>query len=170
MRRPSASVTAIRTASCTTWLLVRISPSGVNTNPDPPPRRSRGSPERVRPAALMHFNIHDRRTHALDRARHCRRIGVEQGIVVSAAVARRRARLGASFHPRVLRQWSHYRGIGKIRDKTLHPVGSCRIDADRSTQDSRLRDSKARSRMQVTEAAERRKNAAHRASRGKPTQ
>ena len=38
-------------ASCTTWLLVRIRPSGVKTNPEPPPWRSRGSPERVRPAA-----------------------------------------------------------------------------------------------------------------------
>ncbi len=48
-RRPSASVTSIRVASCTTWLLVRINPSGVNTKPEPPPRRSRGSPERGSP-------------------------------------------------------------------------------------------------------------------------
>src|SRR6266545_3793530 len=36
-RRPSASVTSIRSAPCTTWLLVRIKPSGVMMKPDPLP-------------------------------------------------------------------------------------------------------------------------------------
>ena len=74
-------VTAMRTASWTTWLLVRIRPSGVKTNPEPPPRRSCGSPERVRPARLMHFDIHHRRAHALDRAGYRGRIRIQQGIV-----------------------------------------------------------------------------------------
>jgi hypothetical protein len=33
------------------------------------------------PGGLMHFNIHHRRTHALNRAGHRGGIGVEQGIV-----------------------------------------------------------------------------------------
>src|SRR5213592_1826138 len=36
---PSAKVALMRLAPCTTWLLVRSSPSGVNANPDPVPRR-----------------------------------------------------------------------------------------------------------------------------------
>ena len=47
---PSASVTSMRVASCTTWLLVRIKPSGCKTKPEPPPRRSRGSPRPARPS------------------------------------------------------------------------------------------------------------------------
>ena len=51
--RPSGNDKAIREASCTTWLFVSTSPSGLNTNPDPPPCRSRGSPLRARPAVCV---------------------------------------------------------------------------------------------------------------------
>ena len=46
MFRPSARVTSILSALCTTWLLVRMKPSGVKMKPEPlprPPRRARGS-------------------------------------------------------------------------------------------------------------------------------
>src|SRR5512143_307648 len=47
-RRPSWSTTLNFDAPCTTWLLVSTKPSGVNTNPEPPPSRWR--PERPRRA------------------------------------------------------------------------------------------------------------------------
>jgi hypothetical protein len=52
IRRPSVVVIAMRDASCTTWLFVRISPSGVKINPEPPPCCSRRSPDRDRPGVL----------------------------------------------------------------------------------------------------------------------
>ena len=44
--------------------------------------------------ALVHFNIHHRRTHALDRTSHSRRISVEEGGIRTATVrvARRASR------------------------------------------------------------------------------
>jgi len=38
IERPSGSATLTCAAPSTTWLLVRIRPSGVKTTPDPPPR------------------------------------------------------------------------------------------------------------------------------------
>src|SRR5262249_10764092 len=43
--RPSESVTPSLLAPCTTWLLVKIKPSGVNTKPEPLPRNSAGRRE-----------------------------------------------------------------------------------------------------------------------------
>src|SRR5438094_760504 len=47
-RRPSAKAASIRVASCTTWLFVRMKPSGVNTNPEPWPGSSRAGGAHVR--------------------------------------------------------------------------------------------------------------------------
>ena len=70
------------------------------------------------PSRLMHLNIHHRRAHAFNRTSDSRRIRVEQGTVISAPW--RDGGPSRSLVPShaILRQWSHYRGIGKIRDKT----------------------------------------------------
>jgi len=44
--------------------VVRINPSGVNTNPEPPPWRSRGSPERL--SGLCDADLHYRKDDLLE--------------------------------------------------------------------------------------------------------
>ena len=50
--RPSGKLTVICVASCTTWLLVKMNPSGAITNPEPLPPISR-APCRLRRCCLM---------------------------------------------------------------------------------------------------------------------
>ena len=76
----------MRVASCTTWLLVRIRPSGVNTKPEPPPCRSRGSPERLL-RRLRDIDLDYRRAELLRSAHDRLRVGIEQGGIVQSAAS-----------------------------------------------------------------------------------
>ena len=83
--RPSESVTPSLVAPCTTWLLVKIKPSGVKTNPEPLPRTSAGrrdgDPCRLS-AIVPHFDIDYRRADFLRRSGHRSGISVQQAVVV----------------------------------------------------------------------------------------
>ena len=71
----------IAPAPCTTWLLVRISPSGATTTPEPlPPREGPpgiGDRIRSRPRRARHLDMHHGGTHELDGADDRARIGIE---------------------------------------------------------------------------------------------
>ena len=58
-----------------TWLLVRISPSGETTNPDPVP----SAPASVAHAGDLH--VHHRRRHRVDGVDNGARIGIEEVFV-----------------------------------------------------------------------------------------
>ena len=62
-----------------TWLLVRISPSGDTTTPEPVPSA------RLPVAHGCDLYVHDRRRHRVDGVDNCARIGIQQVVVSEGA-------------------------------------------------------------------------------------
>jgi hypothetical protein len=81
---PSAVVTAMRAAAPAapaTWLLVRMSPSGATTTPEPVPPRARSLPPPRRGRARGHGKADHGRADAVDDVDDRARIGVEECLV-----------------------------------------------------------------------------------------
>ena len=72
-------------APWTTWLLVRINPSGVNTNPEPLPIRCwyRSTACLDDRSLLQHVDMNDGSVHSIGGVDNCLRVSIQQQYVVN---------------------------------------------------------------------------------------